>query len=447
MEFQAIVLCGEGRRMAPFSAVRASGMPKGLLPVVNRPLVSFALDWCRDGGFGRITVVTPNSFLGQMRTYIEEVFLREYPGMRIDVVGTDARETGEIVGQLATTNKITSDFVVLPCDFISEAPASTLIDIHRKASDGSVLVTGFYYRNGFENIEKKSLVADYILHTPLAQRDPRLLDVYARDVVTASKSMKVRMAMLWRNSHTVVSTNLLRSSIFFCSKDVLPLLESIPTKGRTWNKVVRDVARRSWQHRDPLPGVAFRVIEEPFLRANNLSAYVEANRHVLKLNAKSQALGGTRKVNAAPTGEPAKVATIGADSAVGRDTEIGEKTSVKRSVLGNNCTIGRKCRITGCVVLDNVVLEDDVVLENCLIGKGAIIKQKSRLTSCHVEGSFHVPKNTQAKNEILENVNIGEFAGDSESETESEMESEIDESELEQSEGEGIDDEDDLFER
>jgi translation initiation factor eIF-2B subunit gamma len=51
MECTAIILCGEGSRLSPFSAVRASGTAKALLPVDNKPLIGYGLDWCEKANF------------------------------------------------------------------------------------------------------------------------------------------------------------------------------------------------------------------------------------------------------------------------------------------------------------------------------------------------------------------------------------------------------------
>jgi translation initiation factor eIF-2B subunit gamma len=449
-----VILCGDGRNLSPFSALRASGTCKPLLPVANKPMISYALEWCKSGDFKAITVVVPGSNADEVRLYIEKSCL-EFP-MPIEVKSFDTKFSGEMVTGLAS--KITSDFVVLPCDFFSDVDPQTLINIHRNNEGRNNIITGIYYKNTVENIDKKAVIADYIVHTPLKRLEPSLLDVYTKETVVDNKCLEIRTAMLWRHPNSVVSTKLLKAAIFFCNRKVLDILAqvssdtSVSAQGKNWDKVVRDFARRSWRHRQSLEAVVMHVLSDAdatFIRANNLSAYLEANRHIMKQHAKRASTTSNKQT------PPKGSATIGADSTIGIDTTVDEKTSIKRTVVGNGCKIGKKCRINGCVVLDGVVMEDDVTLENCIIGKNCIIRAKARLTSCNVEGLHEVRSGTQAKNELLQRLTMESLQDDEYGVSEEmaaaeseEEESESGQSNWEQSEGEDIEDDDDgLFER
>lgn len=51
MEFHAVILCGTGKNLSPLSSVRENGLPKALLPVANKPMLSYPLSWCEKAGF------------------------------------------------------------------------------------------------------------------------------------------------------------------------------------------------------------------------------------------------------------------------------------------------------------------------------------------------------------------------------------------------------------
>lgn len=476
MEFHAVILCGEGHRMSPFSSVRSSGLPKALLPVANHPMLCYVMEWCEQANFNGITIIVPEDYIAEFKYYVEEIYLKGHTFKHIEVIGSGTfRHTGEMVGSLS--QKITSDFVVLPCDFITDLPAQYLIDIHRNRADDT-LVTGIYYKNNLENIEKKSLISDYLIHTPLTDQDPRLLDFYTKDVVKDKKALDIRARMLGKYPNTIISTHILRASIFFCSKNLWPLLsqESHSTLGNLleapWHKVIRELSRRSWRSAnknsevEPKSGetvVAFRVLspsDSTFVRCNNLSAYVEANRYVMRQRAREANMNSTgaqqQQTKQKQPQQPSSTASIGGDSTVGEDTIVGDKTNVKRTVIGNNCNIGKKCRINGCVIMDNVTLEDEVILENCLVGRKAIIRYRSRLTTCNVEANFEVSKQTQAKNETLQSLTMEGLIEEDESvalessgsdDEDSDEDSDEGEWEEEEEDDEFDGDEDDLFER
>jgi translation initiation factor eIF-2B subunit gamma len=47
--FQAVILCGPGTSLYPFTG--AEDLPKALLPIANKPMLHYPLEWCEDAGF------------------------------------------------------------------------------------------------------------------------------------------------------------------------------------------------------------------------------------------------------------------------------------------------------------------------------------------------------------------------------------------------------------
>lgn len=461
MDLAAVILCGEGKRLHPIASVR-SGVPKALLPVANKPLISYTLEWTERLFFSKIIVVAQGQRGDEIRNYVEEEY-QHRSATPIEVAQTNNQFTGEIITSLAP--KIHGDFVILPCDFITGNvdPQAILKMYYNRDQDG-VLISGVYYKNNVETIEKKALSIDYLVHTPLTGKDPKLLDVYTKEWVQDHKGLELRSSMMWKYPATVVSTNILNASIYLCSHRVLDLVGSrnvtddqedstINVTGKSWVQVVRDFARRSWRHKSKCEEVWVHLLssETTFIRANNLSAYLEANRYIMKQHAAQAGRPGTKGAAGSGSG-----GSVGSDSLVGNDTTLGQRTTVKRTVVGNNCTIGNKCRITGCVILDGVNIQDDVMLENCLIGKQANIGTKAKLTGVNVEGGYQVLTGFQAKNETLQNVNIegfienGGMSEDGEEEEEEESSEDNGEKEEWSEEEENEDDQysgDDFFER
>lgn len=455
MEFEAVVFCGDGRRLGP---VAGESMPKALLPVANKPLLAHALEWCQKAMFKKITLVCTPLSIREITAYVE--LQRGEIKIPVDIAEF-ASTTGETLACLAS--KIDSDFVVLPCDFITDVEPENLLAIHR-ASDIGTLATGFYYKNTIESIDtKKVLVPDVLLHTPFDKDGQAvLLDAYERQFVKDTKHLDVRMAMLWKFGNAVASTELLYTSIYVCRRAVLDILAdadescSVAVENKTIHKLMRNFARRTWQHRQKLGTVAMAQLpaSASYLRANNLPAYLEANRYIMKLRARSMAKSGPAAAPAAAAKEKG-AALIGNDSLLGDDSVVGAKSSIKRSVVGNNVTIGTKCRITGCVVLEGTTIGNDVVLENCIVGRGVVIRDKVRLTSCEIEGGYEVPTGFEAKNDVLKGLSMAglnneEYEGLYDSLSDDDDDDDGDEEEYEDEEDgdeEEIDAEDDFFAR
>lgn len=61
--FQAFILCGPGLSLNTFTSNPAD-YPKALVPIANRPMLWYPLDWCyRMGVTGPYVLVLPSSWL------------------------------------------------------------------------------------------------------------------------------------------------------------------------------------------------------------------------------------------------------------------------------------------------------------------------------------------------------------------------------------------------
>lgn len=321
--------------------------------------------------FIEITVVSVNESLAEIKSYVDEGYPKDrnqelqQPLIPIEVVGVESQNTKDLLNLFK--NKVKRDFVCMACDFITDVEPETLLDHHRNRRKDTIITT-IYYRNQIETIDKKSVKADIVIHTSLKFTSPLLLDLYPRDQVE-KKSLKLRESMVLKHPNSVVSSNLLQSSINFCSHKLIDVLQTgsseihpVSVANKPWTKVIRDIARRSWRHSQPLDNVAIAIIDDSntFVRISNLTAYMEANRWIMKQKAKNSG-------SARPTSAAKGAATVGADSFVGANTQLGERTSVKKTVVGSNCIIGKRCRLNGCIILDGAKIEDEYVYSYYLI--------------------------------------------------------------------------------
>ena len=451
MEFQAIILCGKGHGLAPFTKVRSTGVPKALLPVANRPMVEYVLDWCQKAFFPLVTLVCNGEdkleIAAAVDAYQAQVGADQEWRCKIDVVDVSVEGSGDALYHMFQQKLIhRKDFVVLPCDFITNLPPQVLIEAYRNKADTDVGLA-VCYRNQLDIEDKKSTIfpKNYTFYTDPSLDDnanSQLLDAYSAEDVNFHKSLQIRTQMCWRYPNSRISTRLLDSGIFFGSSDAITrVFESHRTKfsdlyfkTRSVAKVVRDFARRSWKHKKPLDTVGFTILPEQamFFRSNHPSVLMEANRHFMKERARKQGQSHA-------SFDKQSRSAVGIDSLIGPNTTLGEKTNVKRTVVGRDCKVGDRVRLTGCLVMDSVVIENDVQLENCIIGKGAIIRGKVRLVNCYVECTNDVVGGTNSKGDTLLCLSLDGLESDSDSESGSSDESDY------EYEGEYDDNADGLF--
>ncbi|CAH2350365.1 translation initiation factor eIF-2B subunit gamma [[Candida] railenensis] len=558
MEFHAFILCGSGKGLSPFSQSRTTGVSKALLPIANKPMVEYVLEWCDRAFFPQVTVVCDEASKEGLQAAVEQYQSKLRPAHGagetapastgtgagapasgasagtalsstgshtgtsvdeshgnsspppIDIMVMDANSSGEVLYNLykrygtprngvsteptssasSTTGAISggsndssadaesrANFVLLPCDFVTDLPPQVLIEAYRNKPNND-LGLWFNYHNHFESFSDKKTFGktfgsqiNYTVYSELEGGELRLLDLFSKDDIDFHKSLQLRTQMSWRHANATVATKLLDSSIFFGNTERVfnvfdeeessKLFTEFYFRHRSVNRVIRDLARRTWKHSEEKESIGFSILpkEATFFRCNNIPVYMEANRYIMKQQ-QAQSAQTPVQVAAQPLQQSSSqsgsinklAAVVGADSLVDPSSVLGERTNVKRSVIGKSCTIGKRVKLTGCILLNNITVEDDVHLENCIIGHNVTIQSKVKLTHCNVESTLEVAKGTQAKGEDLlclslegiveghgANANeedldfddeyaIGEYSdSDSDSEDDSESEGELDE--------------------
>lgn len=404
MDFQAIICCGEGKNLGPFSGSGQHRISKALLPIANKPMVHYSLAFCDKAAFSQILVVTDSSTKDAVEQYVKDYKTIREGGVSspIEVVSSDIEGTGAIIKWMFDQGKITKDFVVMPCDFVTDVPPELFIEQYRNR-EANVIGMASYYKNSFSNVDEKKgdLKYSYTCYSKDGPGDHQLLDSYSKQAVVKSKFLELRTHMVWRHGCSLVSGTLLDSGIYFCSLKVQEILqdESYDFQGKSMAKVVRDLARRSWQHSQELEKVGMFFVPSvcTFARADSLLVYLEANRWVMMQQHNKNVQAGMH-----PPAKKDKLApSVGPESLILPGTTLDERTNVKKSIIGDNCVIGKRCKIIGCVILGNTVISDDVLLENCIVGADVKIESKSKLLNCNVEGGYTVLKGAQVKGETL----------------------------------------------
>lgn len=436
MEFNAVIFCGNGHNLMPLTAPGEYRTSKALLPVANKPLIEYVLDWCDQAPFKSVNIITDvmneHQIVEAVKVYQEKRDAELKNSSPIKLFTSELKTTGGILSEIFP-HKDVENYVILPCDFITDVPPQVFIEVYRGNSDENIGLS-IFYNNQFEAVDKKVLKSNYTVYSTQDNGNTVLLDIYSKNFVMIDKFLKIRTQLLWKYPSTSVSNKLLDSFIFFmnskCWKD-----GTVELDNRSVYKIKRDLARDSWKHSQNKETIGMFALHKNalFARVDNLAVYMEMNRHFLKIHARSNRSGNS---------------SVGADCIIGEDIVIGEKSTVKRSVVGKNVVLGKKCRISGCVLLDGVSVGDGVVLENCILGRGVRVGSQAKLVNCHVEGGYNVNRSTDLKGETLRNMTLGEISdGDVFFESSEESDGNSEESEYDDEGFEEEEYDDDIFAR
>ncbi|KAF2259903.1 hypothetical protein CC78DRAFT_585414 [Lojkania enalia] len=130
--FQALILCGPGASFSTFTST-PQDIPKALLPIANRPMVWYPLEWCYRMGLTEITLVTPPESLEAIEAAMSQnPHLTSLPAPKPDILApkdlTHETGTGDLFRLPEVHSAIKGDFVVLPCDLVCELDGTALAD-------------------------------------------------------------------------------------------------------------------------------------------------------------------------------------------------------------------------------------------------------------------------------------------------------------------------------
>ncbi|ODQ56202.1 translation initiation factor eIF-2B subunit gamma [Saitoella complicata NRRL Y-17804] len=432
-ELTAIIMAGYGNSLYPLT--EESNLPKALLPVANRPMLWYPLQWCEKAGFGNVMVVCQTEAEDKIAAWLKY----KYEGkIKVNLEApSNAEETAGTADVLRILkDKIKSDFVVLSTDQVMDMQPYALLDFHRIHSP---TVTSVYYTPVGDAAPKDT---ENMLYVGYDDQKKRLL--YVKAEADVEDELEVRMSLLWKYPRLRVSTKLQDAHVYIFKRwvldliarndkissikgDLMPLLAKaqyqsllvekvgmaeltrtnspplLPTQQNTTHSLGNDYAG------NPIKISLLVYPKNDFCaRANTPASYAELNRHLAKQN--GETLGDARIAGSADVSLKAQVGT---DSLVGEHSKVDERTSLKRSIIGQHCVVGRNVKISNSIIMDRVVIEDGAKIEGCTVCTNVRIGSKAQLTNCEVGGGFVVEEGFQAKGEKLVDFRDMEMDSDS----------------------------------
>ncbi|KAI9310687.1 nucleotide-diphospho-sugar transferase [Dichotomocladium elegans] len=413
-EFQAVVLAGYGSTNRLYPICDEDNMPKALLPVGNKPIISYVLEWLEKAGIHDAILLIQSS--GTAHHKLSAYISRNYQGsVHCNVVPVD-EDCGTADALRVIKDKIDRDFIVVPCDLMTDLEPRDFLDAHRIRD--STLSAVFYESALSEAAKDDSGLAPYVGISPaqsaLVYKVPRSED----------DDFSMRMSLLKKFPRVRVHTNLYDAHLYIfkrwvldmvvdkekissISEDLIPML----VKCQYQKKMVeREDVKKYASAYKPLLNSALSLSttnseqqEEEFnspvsthayvyrggfcSRGNTIASYSELNRHTTK-----QGMPVTR---VPATAEVAPKTQVGNDSMIGEHTKIDERSSVKKSCVGAHCVIGKNVKIANSVIMDNVVIADNAKVDGCIICNNAKVLEKAVLKDCDVAAEYVVKKDSK----------------------------------------------------
>lgn len=334
---QAVLLVGGlGTRLRPLTYSR----PKPLLPLLNRPMVSYLLDLLPDSVD---EVIVPVSYMSRrMRDYFNSL-----QGGRNYVVVHEVEPLGTGGALANVADHLTDDFLVFNGDIISSIDIKSLIDFHReKGGVGTIALWEV------ENPE-------------------------AFGIVQLDEDGRITMFKEKPRGNEIVSHKA-NAGVYVLNESVL---DDVPAE-----KVV-SLEREVFpvQVRKGLFGFGFEGYwvdcgtTENFLSASGmLMDYFGTD-----VSEEARLGKSVKEEHPIVIGRGSKVSSgrIGPRVCLGKDVEV-KGASLSESVIMDSTTIGKDVRVTSsvigknCVVPDKCVVERSVIADDCELEEGEEVKDQ-----------------------------------------------------------------------
>ena len=138
--FQALILCGPGIGLSTFTNL-PKDYPKALVPIANRPMIWYALEWCYRMGVTDITIITPPASKTALEAALgQNPDLTTLPSPKPDLLAPADLEfntpTAELLRLPEVQSVIKSDFLLLPCDLICDISGDILLESYLTSMAG-----------------------------------------------------------------------------------------------------------------------------------------------------------------------------------------------------------------------------------------------------------------------------------------------------------------------
>ncbi|KAJ3390100.1 hypothetical protein HDU84_007925 [Entophlyctis sp. JEL0112] len=117
-----------------------SKFPKALLPISNKPMLFYQLEWFESAMVNDIIIVSEEDSHKKITSYVYNVLnvSERYPNAKVEVVKGNGTRSADALRHIA--NRIKTDFIVMCCDTITNYPPSRLLDVFRIQSPTCIAV-------------------------------------------------------------------------------------------------------------------------------------------------------------------------------------------------------------------------------------------------------------------------------------------------------------------
>ncbi|XP_064481624.1 translation initiation factor eIF2B subunit epsilon-like [Ornithodoros turicata] len=355
--------------------------PWVLLPVVNRPLIDYTLEYLNDAGIQEVFIFCC-SHTEKIREYIKNSkWSRTHSTMTATVISSETYlSIGDMIRDLDCKGLIRSDFVLLDGGVVSTIPLRPIFEEHRKtvAKDKGALMTLIYRKAAPDH---KTRCKDDECTVAICPESRKVLH---HQRMSRAKKCDFPLEIFQQNAKVTVHHDLLNTHIAICSPHVPPVFsDNFDYQTR------EDFVKGILEHEEIMGNSIYVHVSDSNYAASisNVIMYDSVSKDMIQRwtypLVPDQVIGdeelyvyNRHNVYRPASGlQLSRSCTLKQNVVIGYGTKIGDGTVVKNSVIGRNCSIGSNVKLSDVYMWDNVTVSDDCDLSMCLLSNGVVVKQ------------------------------------------------------------------------
>ncbi|KIK99306.1 hypothetical protein PAXRUDRAFT_822932 [Paxillus rubicundulus Ve08.2h10] len=384
---QAVVLADSfNKRFSPLTAHQ----PRCLLPICNAPLLDWTFESLALAGVQEIFVICRSHAELVKAAIKNSKWSKPSAGLKIVPIVT-AKETfspGDAMRDIYTHGIITSDFVLVTGDLVSNIRIDEVVRVHkerRKTNKDAIMTIVVKQSGAHHRTRSRGDSAVFVL-------DPDTSECLHYEAVTGyppKKYANIPREILTEHPEVEIRNDFIDCSIDVCSVEVPSLFQDnfdygdirrdfvhgVLTSDLLMKNIYCYVAKEGYAARvkdtnsydaiskDILSRWTFPLVPDDNYPGGHSYEHLRGNKYFAKDN--SVVLSRTCK--------------IGNNTLIGSKSHIAENAQVSASVLGERCIIGAGSVVRDSYLFDGVTVGANCTIERSIVGAGVQIKEKSRV--------------------------------------------------------------------
>ncbi|RAL38953.1 hypothetical protein DM860_014779 [Cuscuta australis] len=452
MDFQVVVLCGGfSKNLVPLVSKE---VPKALLPVANKPVLSYILDLFEQNNLKDLIVVVESQ---DAATLVGAWISNAY----IDRLHVEVAAVPEDVGTAGALRAIdrhltAKDILVVSGDLVSDIPPGAVAAVHRRhdavvtamlcyAPDGGPLESGSSAKKPARyNIVGLDPTKQFLLHIAAGfevEKDMRVQKSILRAVGQMDIHPDLMDAHMYAFKRTALQEVLsLKPNLMSLKCDVLPYLVRSQLRSELslngvypeengnhmdfsqnstvlLSQLMANASAQSFHDQCAFGGSdkSVRALKKTHkccvyianktnycMRLNSIQAFSDINRDVIGDASHISGYSFSAQNNIIhPLSVLGSKTTVGPHCMLGEGSEMGDKCSVKKSIIGRHCRIGSNVKVVNSVVMNHVTIGDGCSIQGSVLCSNVQLQERVVLRDCQVGAGFVVATGSEYKGESL----------------------------------------------